>query len=150
MKLNGITEQEFMDKLNKAVKDEIKTSNDGFEIYHIIGVDVRNFKHDSSILNNIIEKIIALKADDFIKEKSKALNLGESDMELSVGSLGFHAVYSEEFANEFIRTHNLEIDIITDNPIIREAKAPVLLYKKGLKDGIELMELPIVIVLDLY
>jgi len=150
VKLNGITEQEFMDKLNKAVKDEIKTSNDGLMITHVIRMDARAIKRDNSVLNSVIN-YMTLKADDFIREKSKALNLDESEKKLSIDFLEIEGVHSEEFANEFICNNNLEFDdIISDNSIIIEIKALVLLYKKGLKDGIELMELPIVIVLDLY
>lgn len=150
MRLTGITEQEFMDKLYKAAKDEIKTSNDGAVITHVVKIGVRNSKQDSSILNNVIERIVALKADDFIREKSEALNLGESDKKLSIDFLGIDGVYTEEFANEFICNNNLEFDdIISDNPIIREIKASILLYKKGLKDGTELMELSIIVALDL-
>jgi len=149
MKLNGITEQEFIDKLGNAVKDEIKTSINGFEIYHLVKIDVKNFKQDISI-SDYVDEEIELMMNSFIKGKSEALNLGELDMELSVGSLVFNGFCSQELAYEFIKTHNLELDIISDNPIIREVKAPLLLYKKGLIDGIELMELPIIIVLDLY
>jgi len=148
MKLLGITEQEFTDKLTIAIKDgtNTSTSNDGEVILHQVRIDVRNTNESDDR-----DKQLELMVMDFIKEKAKALTLDKTDIELSIDYVRIRGVYTKWAVKKFLHEHNLKIDNISfKRNMLIEYETSVVMYKKGLTDAIKLMDIMIVVLLEFY